>query len=112
VQDEAQDCEGEIDPNDEFDGNELDRCRWPLIVRPKPSQLSVADGKLAIQTGNNTDMFGGTTTAENIVLQPAPDGAWEITTKLHMPFSGKSWEQAGLFVYGSDHDFAKLMFMN
>jgi plastocyanin len=112
TQNEPPSCDSDVDPNDEFDGDQLDRCRWPVIVRPNPSQLSVGDGKLSIETGNNTDMFGANTTAENIVLQPAPDGAWEITTKLHMPFSGKQWEQAGMFVYGSDSDWAKLTFMN
>lgn len=112
TQNEPVQCEGEADPNDEFDGDELDRCRWPIVVRPAPNQMSVGDGKLAIETGDGTDMFGNNTNAENIVLQRAPQGAWEITTKLHMPFSGKEYEQAGIFVYGSDSDFAKLTFMN
>src|SRR5690606_12483393 len=100
TQNEPVQCEGEADPNDEFDGDELDRCRWPIVVRPAPNQMSVGDGKLAIETGDGTDMFGNNTNAENIVLQRAPQGAWEITTKLHMPFSGKEYEQAGIFVYG------------
>ena len=99
------------DPDDEFDGTELDPCRWSEIVRSNPEQLAVRDGALAIDTGNNTDMFGGNTTAENIVLQPAPEGAWEITTEVTMPFTGKDYEQAGLMVHGGDADWAKLMFI-
>ena len=108
----ATDCgPGSIDPNDEFDGDELDECRWTEIVRPVPDQLSVGGGELAIDTGNGTDMFGGTTTAENIVLQDAPEAPWEITTQMTMPFTGKDYEQSSLFVYGSDADFAKLSFI-
>jgi cytochrome c len=99
------------DPNDEFDGTALDPCRWNEIVRGVPDQLAVRDGALAIETGNNTDMFGGNTTAENIVLQPAPEEGWEITTEVTLPFTGKDYEQAGLIVYGGDADWAKLMFI-
>jgi glucose/arabinose dehydrogenase/regulation of enolase protein 1 (concanavalin A-like superfamily) len=98
-------------PDDEFDGEALEECRWTEIVRPVPDQLAVRDGELAIETGNGTDMFGGTTNAENIVLQDAPEGAWEITTQVTMPFTGKDYEQAGLMVYGGDADWAKLNFI-
>ena len=80
-------------------------------MRAAPDQLAVRDGALAIDTGNNTDMFGGNTTAENIVLQPAPEEGWEITTEVTLPFTGKDYEQAGLMVHGGDADWAKLMFI-
>jgi len=108
----ANDCApGPVEPGDQFDGDSLDECRWSEIVRPVPEQLSVADGALQIDTGNGTDMFGGNTTAENLVFQPAPEGTWEITTQVSLPFSGKDYEQAGMFVYGSDSDWVKLTFM-
>jgi cytochrome c len=108
----ATDCApGPVEPDDQFDGAELDECRWSEIVRPVPDQRSVADGALQIDTGNGTDMFGGNTTAENLVFQPAPEGTWEITTQVSLPFSGKDYEQAGMFVYGSDSDWVKLTFM-
>jgi cytochrome c len=109
---EATDCgPGPVEPDDQFNGDALDECRWSEIVRPVPDQRSVADGALAIDTGNGTDMFGDATTAENLVFQPAPEGTWEITTRVSLPFSGKDYEQAGIFVYGSDDDFVKLTFM-
>jgi cytochrome c len=104
-------CPPEVDPDDEFDGTALDPCRWTEIVRDVPDQRAVRDGALAIETGNGTDMFGGNTTAENIVLQPAPEDGWEITTEVTLPFTGKDYEQAGLMVYGGDADWAKLMFI-
>jgi PKD repeat protein len=112
VQVEATDCPSEPpSPDDEFDGTELDTCRWSEIVRDNPAGRAVADGALAIDTGNNTDMYGGNTNAQNVVLQPAPDGGWEATTKVDIALAEKTYEQASLMVYGSDQDFAKLSFI-
>ena len=71
----------------------------------------MAGGKLAIDTGLNTDMYGGTTNAQNLVLQPAPDGGWEATAKVDIALAEKTYEQATMLVYGSDQDFAKLSFI-
>jgi cytochrome c len=109
---EASDCPGEApDPNDEFDGTALDECRWTEIVRDDPTGRAVAGGQLAIDTGNNTDMYGGNTTAENVVLQPMPDGGWEATTKVSITLAEKTYEQATMLVYGNDQNFAKLSFI-
>ena len=56
-------------------------------------------------------MYGGNTNAQNLVLQPAPDGGWEATTKVDIALAEKTYEQAALMVYGSDQDFAKLSFI-
>ena len=56
-------------------------------------------------------MYGGTTTAQNVVMQPAPDGGWEATTKVDITLAEKTYEQATMLVYGSDQDFAKLSFI-
>ena len=80
-------------------------------MRDNPAGRAVADGALAIDTGNNTDMYGGNTNAQNVVLQPAPDGGWEATTKVDIALAEKTYEQAALMVYGSDQDFAKLSFI-
>jgi len=98
-------------PSDEFDGTGLQKCRWTNIVRENPEGYRVADGALKINTGNGLDMYGGNTTAQNIVTQKAPAGPWEATTKVDIPFTGKDYEQAGLMVYGNDQNFAKLSFI-
>jgi cytochrome c len=109
---EVNDCPpGLPDPSDQFDGAALDECRWSEIVRDNPAGRRVADGALRIDTGNGTDMYGGNTNAENLVLQPAPDGAWEAITKVDMPFTGKDYEQAALMVYGDDDNFVKLSYI-
>ena len=101
---------GTTDPNDEFNGSALDKCRWSNIVREDPAGYSVANGALNIDTGLNTDMSNQTTTAENLVLQPMPGGAWEATTKLTLNLK-KTYEQAGLMVYGNDPNFIKLSYI-
>jgi cytochrome c len=109
---EATDCPAERpDPSDEFDGTELDECRWSELVRESPSGYSVGGGALAIDTGNGTDMYGGNTNAENLILQPAPEGGWEATTKVTLPFTGKDYEQASVMVYADDDNFVKLSFI-
>ena len=109
---EATDCPSTPpDPDDEFGGSELDTCRWTEIVRDNPAGRAVADGALAIDSGNGTDMYGGNTNAQNIVLQPAPDEGWEATTKVDITLAEKTYEQAALMVYGSDQDFVKLSFI-
>jgi cytochrome c len=109
---EATDCPAERpDPNDEFDGTALDECRWSEIVRDDPSGRTVSGGQLAIDTGLNTDMYGGNTNAENLVLQPMPEGGWEATAKVSITLAEKTYEQATMLVYGNDQNFAKLSFI-
>ncbi|HWM07980.1 MAG TPA: PKD domain-containing protein [Solirubrobacteraceae bacterium] len=108
---QATDCPPATEPDDEFDGTELNTCRWTEIVRDTPAGRAVDGGALAIDTGNNTDMYGGTTTAQNIVLQPAPEDGWEATAKVDIALAEKTYEQAALMVYGSDQDFVKLSFI-
>ena len=101
---------GTASPNDEFNGSALDTCRWSNIVRENPAGYSVANGALNIDTGLNTDMSNATTTAENLILQPMPGGAWEATTKVTLNLE-KTYEQAGLMVYGNDQNFIKLSYI-
>ena len=108
----AADCSDyDGNPDDEFDGDALDPCRWTKVVRPNPALLSVAGGKLLLDTNLGTDMYGGTTDANNIVTQPAPDGGWELSTKVKLAHQGKDYEQAGLFVYGDDDNFVKFTYI-
>ena len=99
-----------VTPNDEFDGTGLMKCRWSNIVRENQAGYRVADGALKIDTGNGTDMYGGNTSAENVILQPQPGGAWEATTRVNLDFK-KVYEQAGMMVYGSDREWVKLSYI-
>nr|WP_216853655.1 ThuA domain-containing protein [Phytoactinopolyspora halotolerans] len=106
----CEDPDADVDPNDEFDGDQLDRCRWPTILRPDPDHYRVADGALTIDALEG-DMYGGNTSAANLVLQDAPEDGFEVTTKLEIP-AGGDYEQAGILVHSGDADFAKAVLIN
>ncbi|MFC4533494.1 ThuA domain-containing protein [Sphaerisporangium dianthi] len=91
--------------SDDFLGTTLDRDRWSVVRENQ--DLKVADGKLVIPT-STTDIYstGGNTT--NIVVQPAPSGAWTATAKLTMN-ARDQYQQAGLVIYGNDDNYAKMV---
>ena len=97
---QPQPCEA---ADDEFDAA-LD-CKW-TIVRPNTAAYAVDGGALRITTENG-DLWGGGGTAKNLILQQAPSGAWEITTKVTINSTGGS-EQAALLVYADDDNYFKL----
>ena len=92
--------------SDEFDGDELNGCRWTQIVRENPDDYSVGDGALTIVAETGGDMFGGNTSDENIILQSAQDGEWSVETELTFEATA-NFHQAGLMLYGDDDNWAK-----
>ncbi|MDQ7904483.1 ThuA domain-containing protein [Phytohabitans sp. ZYX-F-186] len=91
--------------SDDFLGSTLDKTRWSTVVRE--NQLySVQGGSLVLPTGVG-DLYGSRNDATNLVLQPAPSGAWQATTKLTLA-TAENYQQAGLLVYGDDENYAKL----
>lgn len=90
--------------SDDFLGTELNRDRW-TIVRENQA-YSVADGALRLPTGVG-DLYGSRNDATNLVLQPAPSGPWQATTKVTLPVTA-NYQQAGLLVYGDDDNYAKV----
>jgi len=91
--------------SDDFLGTTLDKTRWSTVVREDQS-YSVRDGSLILPTAVG-DLYGSRNDATNIVLQPAPDGAWQATTKVTLA-TAANYQQAGLMVYGDDENYAKL----
>ncbi|GAA2109825.1 hypothetical protein GCM10009780_64570 [Actinomadura alba] len=93
--------------SDDFLGDSLDRDRWSVIRENQ--DLRVSGGNLVIPT-SNTDIYGtqaGDT--PNIVVQPAPAGAWTATAKANL-VARDSFQQAGLVLYGDDDNYAKMVF--
>ncbi|MEV1290360.1 ThuA domain-containing protein [Micromonospora sp. NPDC049679] len=91
--------------SDDFTGTTLDKARWSTVVRE--NQLySVSNGTLLLPTSVG-DLYGARNDATNVVLQPAPNGAWAATTKLSLA-AAADYQQAGLIVYGDDGNYAKL----
>ena len=94
------------DPNDEFDGDALDLCRWTDIVRHDPEGYELTGGELVMPAAHG-DFFGNAPNDNpNIILQPAPSGAWTATTRLRFT-PNENFEQAGLVVYGDDANYIK-----
>ncbi|WP_431729896.1 ThuA domain-containing protein [Verrucosispora sp. TAA-831] len=91
--------------SDDFGGTTLDRERWTSVVREN-QLLSVSDGALRLPTSAG-DLYGSRNDATNLVLQPAPSGAWSATTKVTLPVTA-DYQQAGLLVYGDDDNYAKV----
>ncbi|MCX4469987.1 ThuA domain-containing protein [Micromonospora sp. NBC_01655] len=90
--------------SDDFLGTSLDKARWTVV---RENQLySVSGGSLRLPTSSG-DLYGARNDATNLVLQPAPSGAWQATTKITLPTTA-DYQQAGLLVYGNDDNYAKL----
>ncbi|WP_433441216.1 ThuA domain-containing protein [Nonomuraea sp. CA-141351] len=91
--------------SDDFLGSQLDRNRWSVIRENQ--DLKVADGKLVIPT-STTDIYSTGGNTPNIVVQPAPSGAWTATAKLTLD-ARDAYQQAGLLIYGDDDNYAKMV---
>ncbi len=101
---------GTVEANDPFDGTSLNKCRWTTILNEDPAGYSVADGKLQIKAQGG-DITGGTVSARNVVLQPAPtDGSWSATTKVSIDGTD-DYIQAGLVAHASASAWAKVVVM-
>jgi cytochrome c len=90
--------------SDDFTGTSLDKSKW-TVVREDQS-YSVSDGSLLLPTGVG-DLYGTRNDATNLVLEPAPSGAWSATTRVTLPVTA-NYQQAGILIYGDDDNYAKL----
>ncbi|WP_425556788.1 ThuA domain-containing protein [Dactylosporangium darangshiense] len=90
--------------SDDFLGSSLDRTRWTVVREGQA--LSVSGGSLHLPTAAG-DLYGGTNGATNLVVQPAPSGAWQATAKVTLPTTA-NYQQAGLILYGDDDNYAKV----
>ena len=90
--------------SDDFLGSSLDRTKW-TVVRENQT-FSVTGGSLILPTAAG-DLYGSRNDATNLVLQPAPSGAWQATAKVTLPVTA-NYQQAGLIVYGDDDNYAKV----
>jgi PKD repeat protein len=110
TQNEPVQCAPTFEPDDEFDGEALDRCRWSTILNEDVSGYSLAGGKLNIKALPG-DIVGGTVSARNVLLQRAPSGgSWAATTKLSIDGTD-DYVQAGIVAHASSTDWGKLVVM-
>ncbi|WP_053227311.1 OmpL47-type beta-barrel domain-containing protein [Solirubrobacter soli] len=97
--------------NDEFAGPTLDP-KWQ-ILRGDANYRVFDSGRLRI-TVRNGDMIGATATAQNVLLQPAPAGSWQATTKLDVSTLTTSGDQAGFILWQRENPntFAKITYIS
>ena len=107
----AIDCSGTpVGANDTFDGDELDPCRWTVVNEVRAGYRLNA-GKLEIDARPG-DLSGGTTSAENLVLQRTPqaDNTWSVETTVAVDGTD-DYIQSGLVAYGDQQNYGKLVVM-
>jgi PKD repeat protein/glucose/arabinose dehydrogenase/type 1 glutamine amidotransferase len=97
--------------NDEFDGPELDD-KWE-VLRDEPNWRAFDDGRLRV-TVRNGDMIGDTATAKNVLLQDAPDGDWQATTRFDASTLTAEGDQAGFVLWNGENpnQFAKITYIS
>ncbi len=99
---------GPVDPNDEFDGSELDLCRWTDSVRVDESAYEVTDGELIIQTGDGDIYQTPNGEPTNFILQPQPaEDEWTVEAKLNTSALYEQYQQGGLILYLDDDNYVK-----
>jgi regulation of enolase protein 1 (concanavalin A-like superfamily) len=95
---------------DEFAGTALDASRW-TVLRPNPAGYSVAGGQLRLQALTG-DLFGDRDTAQNVVLQDTPSGAWTATAQFDTSALTAEGQQSGIVVRKGGTTFSKFVFIN
>ena len=91
--------------SDEFDGDALDTNRW-AVLRSNDT-FEVADGQLRLPIDNGS-IYAGGTSAQNIIVQDTPEGAWQATAKVTAEQLTENYHQAGLRVYSDDDNWASV----
>ncbi|WP_405144117.1 ThuA domain-containing protein [Sphaerisporangium sp. NBC_01403] len=102
---------GPVTPDDEFDGDSLDACRWSTIVRPDAAATRVTGGNLEIDTSKG-DIYGTDNSgAKNFILQTPPSGDWSVETKIDGSAFNEAYQQGGLIAYLNDANYVKLDYL-
>ncbi|MEV4810976.1 ThuA domain-containing protein [Micromonospora avicenniae] len=97
---------GSLAPSDEFDGDQLDGCRWNEVVRYVSSKVAMTGGQLRIETQPGDINGSNPVSPRNFILQDLPDGDWTIQTRL-TPTMLHRWQLAGFLVYADDDNYVK-----
>ncbi|SDT22083.1 family 20 glycosylhydrolase [Microlunatus soli] len=97
-----------VPADDEFDGTQLDGCRWTRVINPDLQTMSVGDGRLHIITEPGDLVGGPPDGAKNVVLQRAPTGDWTIETKMQAHLM-ESYQQGGLMVHDDDDNYVEFV---
>jgi beta-xylosidase len=91
--------------NDEFNSTTLDRRRWNIFGED-PANWSLKDGRLVIRTFDG-DVFEDRNDLENLFLEYAPFGDFEVTTRVAIQ-PKRDYQQAFLDIWQDQNDYAKI----
>ncbi|WP_166849433.1 ThuA domain-containing protein [Isoptericola sp. BMS4] len=94
-------------PDDEFDGDALDACRWS-VLNEDTDGYRVAGGALEIDTSPNDIYTGDNSDVPNLVLQPQPGDEWTVQTRVDGSAFDRQYQQGGILLYGDDDHYVKL----
>ncbi|NYE38606.1 PKD repeat protein/type 1 glutamine amidotransferase [Nocardioides cavernae] len=92
-----------VQQSDEFDGTSLDG-KWDVIR--DSGEWSVENGGLQLPI-NSGSLYGIGGNAEDIIVQDAPEGEFEVTAKITAEVS-ENYHQAGLRLYSDDENWASV----
>jgi PKD repeat protein len=94
---------------DDFNGNALDP-KWE-ILRPRLTGIRFGGGHLRLQSYGG-DMHGGNASARNVLLQPLPETAATVSTKIDVSGLTATGDQVGLIAWRAENpsSFAKIVF--
>ncbi|MPV51467.1 TIM barrel protein, partial [Pseudactinotalea sp. HY160] len=97
----------EISADDEFDGDEVDACRWDIIDYD-PALAGVSDGAYRVTTVD-ADINGTVNEpVPNILRSTVVEGdEWTVETKFNSGLSSQ-WHQAGIMVYADPDNYVKV----
>ena len=92
-----------VQQSDEFDGTSLDG-KWEVIRDSGDWRVENGGLQLPINSGS---LYGPGGNAEDIIVQEAPDGAFEVTAKVTAEVT-ENYHQAGLRLYSDDENWASV----
>ena len=92
-----------VQQSDEFDGTSLDG-KWDVIRDSGDWRVENGGLQLPINSGS---LYGVGGNAEDIIVQEAPDGAFEVTAKITAEVT-ENYHQAGLRLYSDDENWASV----
>lgn len=93
-------------PEDEFDGETIDGCRWDAVDY-RPDLGAVRDGKWVVHTIDADFAGAGNERVPNIITTDQPGDSWTVETKMTAAFANQ-YQQGGLIVRASESDYVKL----
>ncbi|UDF12431.1 ThuA domain-containing protein [Antiquaquibacter oligotrophicus] len=96
-----------VGPNDEFDGDRIDPCRWE-VLNENGNLYRVQGGNLELDTTTADINNTSANPIPNLTVQEQPDGDWTVETKLDATAFDRQYHAGGIMLYFDDANYIKL----